>query len=80
MSITVIKEGAQEGKVPTGPRTVTPGPVHRGKHVRSLLPAPPLQLPSDSISARTSAPPERTTFYHFSGQDSDLLTVFIIKE
>ena len=24
MSITVIKEGTQEGKVPTGPRTVRP--------------------------------------------------------
>ena len=47
MSITVIKEGAQEGKVPTGPRTVTPGPVHRGKHAGDAVYPGPRETPGD---------------------------------
>lgn len=47
MSITVIKEGAHEGKVPTGPRTVTPGPTHRGKHARDAVYPGPRETPGD---------------------------------
>lgn len=45
MSITVIKEGTQEGKVPTGPRTVSP--VHRGKHAGDAVYPGPWETPGD---------------------------------